>query len=498
MRVYVLCVCALAPLCVCPPPTCRPPIYLADLLPQLPCILQVAIKKITDVFDNVADATRILREVKLLRLLKGHADVVELKVGSRLLLPCLLLPHTLLTLLLLLLLLLLPLLHSLQHILLPHDPRTFKDLFVVFELMETDLHTVVGAAVLPSRAGGEVGLPLLGCWLPPIIIILGQSRTHPHIHPFQQIVANEGDMTPDHFKVFLYQLLRGLNFVHSAGVLHRDLKPKNILANANCKLKICDFGLARPFIHDTSKTPVFWTDYVATRWYRAPELIGCFYGCYSQAVDIWSIGCIFAEVLLGRPLFPGKDAVNQLQLITDLLGKPSPEVIGRISNQKARTFLHALPDRQAVPVLQSLAQRMPKGQSLDPLALDLLLQLLAFDPADRPMASEALSHPYFAGLPNVADAAPAVSISKQQFEFELHTLAEADVRNLIYDEVLHFHPKVRACGKQPGLSVCVCVCVQYLTTTKWRGVRGRGYSVCNVYSTLDENTPHLQWISSVL
>lgn len=86
----------------------------------------------------------------------------------------------------------------------------------------------------------------------------------------------------DHHKVFLYQLLRGLNFIHASGVLHRDLKPKNILANSNCKLKICDFGLARPFWPEQSVTPVFWTDYVATRWYRAPELCGCFYGRYAQ------------------------------------------------------------------------------------------------------------------------------------------------------------------------------------------------------------------------
>ena len=222
------------------------------------------------------------------------------------------------------------------------------------------------------------------------------------------------------------------------------------------RLKICDFGLARPFLGE--ETPTAWTDYVATRWYRAPELCGCFYGCYSHAVDIWSIGCIFAETLLGKPLFPGRDAVAQLQIMTDLLGKPPPHVIERIGNQKARSFLHALPPKVARPFEQ-------KFRNADRLALDLLQQLLAFDPADRPSASQALEHPYFQvrpekvfsfswldimcsiahcwtfpspqGLPKVApvECAP---VSRGDFEFEMHKLTEADVRNLIYMEVGNF------------------------------------------------------------
>lgn len=90
-----------------------------------------------------------------------------------------------------------------------------------------------------------------------------------------------------------------MKYVHSAHVFHRDLKPKNILANSSCKLKICDFGLARLEVEET-ETAVFWTDYVATRWYRAPELCGSFYARYSSAVDVWSCGCIFAELLLGK------------------------------------------------------------------------------------------------------------------------------------------------------------------------------------------------------
>lgn len=116
---------------------------------------------------------------------------------------------------------------------------------------------------------------------------------------------------------------------HAAKVFHRDLKPKNILANSDCKLKVCDFGLARPSFNDMPTT-IFWTDYVATRWYRAPELCGSFFAKYSPAIDIWSIGCIFAEILLGKPLFPGRNVVHQLELITDLLGTPSPQVVAKV------------------------------------------------------------------------------------------------------------------------------------------------------------------------
>ena len=115
------------------------------------------------------------------------------------------------------------------------------------------------------------------------------------------------------FQYFLYQLLRGLKYVHSANVLHRDLKPSNLLLNANCDLKIGDFGLART----TSETD-FMTEYVVTRWYRAPELL---LNCseYTAAIDIWSVGCILGEIMTRQPLFPGKDYVHQLRLITEVL-----------------------------------------------------------------------------------------------------------------------------------------------------------------------------------
>ncbi|XP_017602858.1 mitogen-activated protein kinase 19-like [Gossypium arboreum] len=314
---------------------------------------KVAIKKIRDVFDYTSDALRILREVKLLRLLR-HPDIVEIK-----------------------------------HIMLPPSKREFNDIFVVFELMESDLHEV--------------------------------------------IKAND-DLTREHHQFFLYQMLRAMKYMHTANVYHRDLKPKNILANANCKLKVCDFGLARVAFSDTPTT-VFWTDYVATRWYRAPELCGFFFSKYTPAIDIWSIGCIFAEVLMGKPLFPGKSVVHQLELITDLLGTPSPETISGVRNDKARKYLTEMRIKQPVP----FSQKFP---NVDPLAVRLLQRLLAFDLKDRPTAEEALADPYFKGLAKIEREPSCQQISKLEFEFERRRLVKEDVRELIYREILEYHPQL--------------------------------------------------------
>ncbi|TKY49261.1 Mitogen-activated protein kinase 19 [Spatholobus suberectus] len=272
---------------------------------------------------------------------------------------------------------------------LPPSKREFKDIYVVFELMESDLH---------------------------------------------QVIKANDDLTREHHQFFLYQMLRALKYMHTASVYHRDLKPKNILANANCKLKVCDFGLARVAFNDTPTT-TFWTDYVATRWYRAPELCGSFFFKYTPAIDIWSIGCIFAEVLTGKPLFPGKSVVHQLDLITDLLGTPSPETIAGVRNEKARKYLMEMRKKSPVP----FEQKFPNA---DPLALRLLRRLLAFDPKDRPTAQEALADPFFKGLAKVEREPSCQPISKLEFEFERRRVTKEDVRELIYREILEYHPQL--------------------------------------------------------
>lgn len=112
---------------------------------------------------------------------------------------------------------------------------------------------------------------------------------------------------------FLYQILRGLKYIHSANVIHRDLKPSNLLINSNCDLKICDFGLARPTFENEHMT-----EYVVTRWYRAPELL-LNSSDYTSAIDVWSVGCIFMELMNRKPLFPGRDHVHQMRLLTEVM-----------------------------------------------------------------------------------------------------------------------------------------------------------------------------------
>lgn len=136
-------------------------------------------------------------------------------------------------------------------------------------------------------------------WLYSLIVLQELMETDMH-----RVIRTQ-DLSDDHCQYFIYQTLRALKAMHSANVLHRDLKPSNLLLNANCDLKVCDFGLARSAA-STEDNSGFMTEYVATRWYRAPEIMLTFKE-YTKAIDVWSVGCILAEMLSGKPLFPGKD-----------------------------------------------------------------------------------------------------------------------------------------------------------------------------------------------
>ncbi|KAI3441769.1 uncharacterized protein J3R85_001801 [Psidium guajava] len=299
---------------------------------------EVAIKKIGNAFDNRIDAKRTLREIKLLRHM-DHENVVALKDIIR-----------------------------------PPSRENFNDVYMVCDLMDTDLH---------------------------------------------QIIRSNQTLTDDHYRYFLYQLLRGLKYVHSASVLHRDLKPSNLFLNANCDLKIGDFGLART----TSETD-FMTEYVVTRWYRAPELL---LNCseYTAAIDIWSVGCILGEIVTRQPLFPGRDYVHQLRLITELIGSPDDSSLGFLRSDNARRYVRQLPQYPR----QQFASRF---QSMSPGAVDLLERMLVFDPSKRITVDEALCHPYLAPLHDINEE--PVCPTPFIFDFEQPSFTEENIKELIWRE----------------------------------------------------------------
>lgn len=248
----------------------------------------VAIKKIEKAFEHKVFTLRTLRELKIMRLL-NHENVLSIK-----------------------------------SILLPRSLQQFDELYVVSDLMETDL---------------------------------------------AQIIKSNQVLSDEHIQFFLYQILRGLKYIHSCGILHRDLKPRNLLVNSNCDLKICDFGLARATINTLMTSSASMTDYIATRWYRAPEVI-LSWRQYSAAIDVWSVGCILAELIRRKPLLPATTEQEQMMMITNLIGKPSNTLIDQIEDNDNRTFMRQLPNNRGKDFNELF--RGANGQTTNPHAIDLM------------------------------------------------------------------------------------------------------------------------------
>eukprot|EP00466_Bigelowiella_natans_P018986 jgi/Bigna1/42462/e_gw1.64.12.1 len=266
---------------------------------------KVAIKKIPNAFEDLIDAKRILREVKLLRHL-SHDNVC-----------------------------------GLYDLIDPPNLSNFEDVYMVLPFMETDLH---------------------------------------------KIIYSKNKLTDDHIQYFIYQILRGLKYIHSANVIHRDLKPSNILLNGNCDLKICDFGLARGVDDSDFKL----TEYVVTRWYRAPEVM-CSCQEYDKKIDVWSVGCIMAELHAREPIFPGNDYIQQMNLIFDVVGTPTKEDTDFITNPKALQYIRGMEKKKPVP----LKNLYPDA---NPTAVDLMSRMLTFNPNKRISVNDALDHNYFKSL----------------------------------------------------------------------------------------------------
>uniref|UniRef100_A0A673UQV4 mitogen-activated protein kinase n=1 Tax=Suricata suricatta TaxID=37032 RepID=A0A673UQV4_SURSU len=227
-------------------------------------------------------------------------------------------------------------------------------------------------------------------------------------------------LSDEHVQFLVYQLLRGLKYIHSAGIIHRDLKPSNVAVNEDCELRILDFGLARQADEEM-------TGYVATRWYRAPEIM-LNWMHYNQTVDIWSVGCIMAELLQGKALFPGNDYIDQLKRIMEVVGTPSPEVLAKISSEHARTYIQSLP-----PMPQKDLRSIFRGAN--PLAVDLLGRMLVLDSDQRVSAAEALAHAYFSQYHDPDDE-PEAEPYDESVEAKERTVEEW--KELTYQEVISF------------------------------------------------------------
>jgi len=297
----------------------------------------VAIKKITHVLKNVLESKRYCREIRLLRQL-NHENILSIK-----------------------------------NILVPNN---LSELYIVTELLDTDLH---------------------------------------------QLIVSRQPLSEQHVQYFVFQICKAVVYLHSNGVIHRDLKPSNILVNQDCQVKLGDFGLAKGTDSDLDHVG-FMTEYVATRWYRAPEIM-ISWKSYTETVDVWSIGCIFAELCQRRPLFPGKDYLHQMKLVLDVIGEPNSAEFKNVHSQSSLSSLrnhlknlsihhnsrpkgtprmnnkHYYQQRHSFERIDKLRKLVPNVTNL---GFNLLQDMLKY-PSERIKSTALLHHQFFATLREPSD-----------------------------------------------------------------------------------------------
>ena len=200
-----------------------------------------------------------------------------------------------------------------------------------------------------------------------------------------------------HKKFIIYQTLKALKFIHSADIIHRDLKPSNIFINSDCHVKLGDFGLARTLDNNPKLDGVV-TDYVATRWYRAPEMILAAQK-YGKPIDMWSVGCILYELLVGTPLLPGKSTKDMIRMMFGVTGFPDRKEYNEVKKECRIQIEYDDLLQEKIKKKKNILQ-MVSGYTHDDVAIDLLLKCLQFNPKKRLTAEEALEHPYVADFHN--------------------------------------------------------------------------------------------------
>lgn len=312
--------------------------------------ITLAIKRIRPYANDEWDAKHTLREVRLMRLLGQHPNVITLYELSL------------------------------------YQPKT--ELYMMIEMMDSDLH---------------------------------------------KVIQSNKPLTMRHNKCFLKQMLEGIKAMHSIGCLHRDLKPGNILVSKDCQLRITDFGLAR-FLDDQTKrgenevSPM--TQYVVTRWYRPPELLLAPKLPYGEAVDLWSIGCILAELIKRKALFPGKDHLGQVDLIFQACGYKSEDELGFPIDADSARVLQSMKKYDKQP----FSKYIPNA---DAESLEMLEALLTVNPNHRPSAEQALRHPFLADAEVLHDYSKTYLTrpSPDYFAFESKPFTVPELRQMIHDEV---------------------------------------------------------------
>jgi mitogen-activated protein kinase 1/3 len=311
---------------------------------------KVAVKKIQNAFEDLIDAKRILREVKILRKL-NHENIIRILD------------------------------------IFPPSSSDFNDIYIVTDLMETDLH---------------------------------------------RVIYSKQQLSDDHTQYFTYQILRGLKYLHSANIIHRDLKPSNILVNRNCDLKICDFGLARGIAAEEEDAGNL-TDYVVTRWYRSPEVV-LSSSHYSKAVDVWSVGCILLELIGRKAIFMGKDHLDQIRRIIEVLGTPDERDIHWLpADGPARRFIA----KCALSEKKPLTSIFPKA-NIDAIAA--AEAMLTFDPYKRVTVEETLGLKYFDSLHCTAEEPMATE--PIDWSFDNFKPTKRLLQQMVYMEALAFHPEL--------------------------------------------------------
>ncbi|XP_063719538.1 cyclin-dependent kinase 17-like isoform X3 [Symsagittifera roscoffensis] len=238
----------------------------------------------------------------------------------------------------------------------------------------------------------------------------------------KKFLDNRTDLLPvEDLQIFLAQILRGLGYIHERNILHRDLKPQNLLINSRCELKIADFGLARA----TSVPSKLFSNEVVTLWYRPAEvLLGS--NQYNYPLDMWGVGCIFYEMVTGKPMFPGQNVDNQLSEIFSRLGMPSSDEWPDFDESKVKSKFR-IKSLNRTPLQDAFKRINEEG-------LELINSFLSFDTTKRPTAREALTRSFFNSmLPEL------LQLRDDQSIFALSTVREP----MNFDEVTLFVPDLK-------------------------------------------------------